>query len=91
LVAAGFHATFSRLAVELTERAVAAGVRTVAVGGGCLVNRLLRDGLAHGLAGAGYDALFPQQLPPGDGGIAYGQAVLGVVAAATGTGPREEG
>jgi hydrogenase maturation protein HypF len=89
-VAAGLHATFCRLAVELTARAVPAGVRTVAVGGGCLVNRLLRDGLARGLAGAGYDALFPQQLPPGDGGIAYGQAVLGAVAAATGTGPREE-
>jgi hydrogenase maturation protein HypF len=90
-VAAGFHATLCRLVVELTTKVVPAGVRTVAVGGGCLVNRLLRDGLARGLAGAGYDALFPQQLPPGDGGIAYGQAVLGAVAAATGTGPREEG
>jgi hydrogenase maturation protein HypF len=89
-VAAGFHATFCRLAVELTARAVPAGVRTVAVGGGCLVNRLLREGLARGLAEAGYDALFPQQLPPGDGGIAYGQAVLGAVAAATGQRPREE-
>jgi hydrogenase maturation protein HypF len=89
-VAAGFHATFCRLAVELTARVMPAGVRTVAVGGGCLVNRFLREGLAHGLAGAGYDALFPQQLPPGDGGIAYGQAVLGAVAAATGARPREE-
>lgn len=89
-VAAGFHATLCRLVVELTARVVPAGVRTVAVGGGCLVNRLLRDGLARGLAGAGYDALFPQQLPPGDGGIAYGQAVLGAVAAATGAGPHEE-
>jgi hydrogenase maturation protein HypF len=90
VVAAGFHATFCRLAVELTACVVPAGVRTVAVGGGCLVNRLLRTGLARGLAEAGYDALFPQQLPPGDGGIAYGQAVLGAVATATGADPREE-
>ena len=78
-VAAGFHATFCRLAAEVTRRVVPAGVRAVAVGGGCLVNRLLRDGLVRELAAHGFECLLPVEVPPGDGGIAYGQVVLGVV------------
>jgi hydrogenase maturation protein HypF len=90
-VAAGFHSTFVRLAVELTARVVPAGVRVVALGGGCLVNRLLRSGLGAGLAAEGLEALLPVRLPPGDGGLAYGQAVLGVLAEARGSGPRLKG
>ncbi len=48
-VAASFHQTFCRLAVDLT-REVGAGIGVVAVGGGCMANRLLRGGLAGGLA-----------------------------------------
>ncbi len=47
-----------------------------------MVNRLLIAGLTEGLAGHGFDVLLPRKLPPGDGGLAYGQAVLGVVAQA---------
>ena len=91
LVAAGFHATFCRLAVELTERVVPAGVRVVALGGGCLVNRLLRRGLGEQLAARGYEPLLPVRLPAGDGGLSYGQAVVGVVAAARGVEPQLKG
>jgi len=89
--AAGFHATFCRLAVELTRRVVPAGVRVVALGGGCLVNRLLRRGLGEGLSAAGFEPLLPMRLPAGDGGLSYGQAVLGVVAAARRVEPRLKG
>lgn len=89
--AAGFHATFCRLAVELTRRVVPAGVRVVALGGGCLVNRLLRRGLGEGLSAAGFEPLLPVRLPAGDGGLSYGQAVLGVVAAARRVEPRLKG
>lgn len=90
-VAAGFHATFCRLAVELTARVVPPGVKVVALGGGCLVNRLLRRGLGEGLADAGFEPLLPMRLPPGDGGLSYGQAVLGAVAAARGVEPSLKG
>jgi hydrogenase maturation protein HypF len=91
MIAAGFHATFCRLAVELTERVVPVGVRVVALGGGCLVNRLLRSGLGGGLSAVGYEPLLPVRLPAGDGGLSYGQAVLGVLAAARGGEPRLKG
>jgi hydrogenase maturation protein HypF len=90
-VAAGFHATFARLAVELTQRVIGTAGAVVALGGGCLVNRILRRALADGLRGAGYDVLLPARVPPGDGGLSYGQAVLGAVAAARDCAPRWEG
>jgi hydrogenase maturation protein HypF len=91
LIASGFHATFCRLAVELTERVVPAGVQVVALGGGCLVNRLLRSGLGGRLSAVGYQPLLPLRLPAGDGGLSYGQAVLGVLAAARGAEPKLKG
>ena len=78
-VAAGFHATFCRLAATLVTRVCGTQVRTVAVGGGCLINRLLRCGLEQELAAAGFEPLFARDVPPGDGGLAYGQAVLAAV------------
>jgi hydrogenase maturation protein HypF len=90
-IAAGFHVTFCRLACELTQKVVPAGVRVVALGGGCLVNRLLRRGLGEGLSAAGFEPLLPVRLPAGDGGLSYGQAVVGAVAAARGVEPRLKG
>ncbi len=77
LVASGFHSTFSHLVVEITRQVVRTEGAPVALGGGCMVNRLLIAGLTEGLAGHGFDVLLPRELPPGDGGLAYGQAVLG--------------
>jgi hydrogenase maturation protein HypF len=82
LVASGFHSTFNRLVVEITREVVAIDGATIALGGGCMVNRLLLTGLTEGLAAHGFDVLIPRKLPPGDGGLAYGQAVLGAVAQA---------
>jgi hydrogenase maturation protein HypF len=90
-VAAGIHSTFCSLAVELTREVVPAGVTVVALGGGCLVNRLLRGGLGERLSAAGYEPLLPVRLPAGDGGLSYGQAVVGAVAAAREVEPRLKG
>jgi hydrogenase maturation protein HypF len=79
-VARGFHDTFCQLATELTLAAFGREVKTVALGGGCFVNRLLRSGLRRRLTQVGYDVLLPREVPPGDGGISYGQAVLAAVA-----------
>ena len=82
LVAAGLHSAFNRLAVEITCRIAATRNQPVALGGGCLVNRILLGGLVDGLERSGFEVLTPRLLPPGDGGLAYGQAVLGVVSLA---------
>jgi len=81
-VAAGFHSTFCRLVVELTTEVANSWRGPVALGGGCLVNRLLLSGLRDGLSSEGFEVMTPRLLPPGDGGLAYGQAVLGAVARA---------
>ncbi|WP_020647942.1 carbamoyltransferase HypF [Solimonas variicoloris] len=46
----------------------------VALGGGCLINRLLRDALLARLRAACIAACEAMQAPPGDGGLALGQA-----------------
>ena len=90
-IAAGFHATFAALAAEVTRRAAAGRHERVALGGGCLVNRILRRELAARLAALGIEALLPALAPPGDGGLSYGQAVLGAVALARQCEPRRLG
>lgn len=90
-VAAGFHATFARLAAELTLRVLPDGVRTVALGGGCFVNRMLATELALELERRGLEALLPREVPAGDGGLSYGQSTIAAVALARGCEPRFEG
>jgi len=48
----------------------------VALGGGCLINRVLAEGLAAGLKARGIMPLMARQVPPNDGGLSLGQASL---------------
>ena len=90
-MAAEFHASFCKLAADLTERVVPPGVQVVALGGGCLVNRLLAHGLTDRLMLHDFEPLLPHALPPGDRSLAYGQAVLTAAALERGVLPRREG
>ncbi len=83
-VAAGLHATFARLASRLVAEVVPDGVTVLALGGGCLVNRILRRDLTREIAALGLRPLLPRELPAGDGGLAFGQALLAAVALARG-------
>ena len=73
--AALFHATLVAALAEWTARAcAAAGIETVALGGGCFFNRLLAVGLRRELEALGLRMLAPIKLVPGDAGLALGQA-----------------
>jgi hydrogenase maturation protein HypF len=76
-VAAGFHAALA----DVTARACIAcaarrDVGDVVLGGGVFQNRLLIESVATALERAGLRVLTPERLPPGDGGIAFGQAAI---------------
>lgn len=90
-VAAGFHVTYASLAARLARRVIPPDVITVALGGGCLVNRLLAVSLRADLERRGLEPLCPVLAPPGDAGLSYGQAVVAAVAEARGKDPLEEG
>ncbi len=77
-IAARFHAGvaagFVRAAV-LARRAT--GVEQVALSGGCMHNRRLARLLRVGLEAEGFEVFQHRQVSPGDGGLSYGQAVVG--------------
>jgi hydrogenase maturation protein HypF len=73
--AALFHAALVQgLADWVQAAADASGIRTVACGGGCFINALLTAGLRDEFSRRGLRMLEAQAAPPGDGGLALGQA-----------------
>lgn len=86
-VAAGFHMTFCRLSARLARRTFPPDVDVVALGGGCFVNRILSRELKQELEAFGFTVLLPVDLPPGDGGLSFGQCVAASAALKRGISP----
>lgn len=78
-ISARFH---SALADGIVSVAKKVACPTVALSGGCFLNRLLLERVVQHLREEGFDALLHREVPPGDGGISLGQIA---VAAAAGT------
>jgi hydrogenase maturation protein HypF len=70
---ARFHAALIAAGVAVAQRA---GLSRVVLGGGCFQNAVLLEGLRRGLASAGFEVFAPCQVPPHDGGLALGQALV---------------
>jgi hydrogenase maturation protein HypF len=78
VISARFHsglaAATARACGQIAERN---GLGTVVLGGGVFANRRLLEGCVDELSDRGLRVLAPELLPPGDGGIAFGQAAIG--------------
>ncbi len=75
-ISARFHATLARAGAELVRRAARrTGVLPVVLTGGCFQNARLAEGLLGELS-SGFPVYLPREVPPGDGGIALGQAIV---------------
>lgn len=76
-MARAFHETLAAMfaeAADITCRDT--GLNRVALSGGCFANRLLTERLVQRLQDAGREVFVHRRIPPGDGGIALGQAMV---------------
>jgi len=74
-LAAGFHRAVARLVVAARER-LAPQAAAVGLTGGVFQNAVLVTHTVAGLRAAGQEPLLPHLVPPNDGGLALGQALL---------------
>lgn len=73
LVAARFHAGLAEGAFRVAQ---AAGLPRVVLTGGCFQNRLLLSLVRHRLEAAGFTVYSHSLVPPNDGGLSLGQAMV---------------
>jgi hydrogenase maturation protein HypF len=89
--AEAFHGTLiAGLAEWITAAASTSGLTRVALGGGCLMNRVLAEGLMGRLRAAGLDPALPCEVPANDGGVSFGQAAFALSLARAGGRRMEE-
>jgi len=82
-----FHGTvIAGLAAWIADAVAMTGVTTVALGGGCFMNRVLAEGLVSGLRDLGLTPLLPHAVPANDGGLSFGQACIARLRTAGGRG-----
>ncbi len=76
-IAGVFHKTVAAFTVALCRNARDKhGINRVALSGGCFQNALLTRLVLGGLSECGFEALTHRLVPPNDGGLSLGQAVV---------------
>lgn len=76
-IASAFHNTVAALVIEICRRLRAAeSLQTVCLSGGSFQNVYLVERAVSGLRAEGFDVFLHAQVPPNDGGIALGQALV---------------
>ncbi|MCX5676295.1 MAG: carbamoyltransferase HypF [Planctomycetota bacterium] len=76
-ISARFHATVAAMLAAAARRARSdTGLSRVALGGGCFANDRLVRTLAPRLEADGFEVFVHRDVPPGDGGVALGQAYV---------------
>jgi hydrogenase maturation protein HypF len=77
VIASRFHAGIAAATVTACAIAAAsADTETVVLSGGVFQNRRLLEATTAGLHAIGLRVLAPERLPPGDGGLSFGQAAV---------------
>lgn len=77
-ISARFHAAVAAAFVRAAESArEITGTRQVVLSGGCMHNRRLARLLRAGLESAQFSVYQQRNVSPGDGGLSYGQAIVG--------------
>jgi hydrogenase maturation protein HypF len=76
-IAARFHRTMAEIAVMAARQfGPRLGVTRAALSGGCFQNKILTEIAAELLGAEGFEVLLHRRVPPSDGGVALGQAVI---------------
>jgi hydrogenase maturation protein HypF len=74
------HSYLSRGLAELAvEKALENQVKTIGFSGGAACNQILTSLMQRAVEAAGLKFLVHEAVPPGDGGISFGQAAVGGV------------
>ena len=73
--ALGFHEAIIHMIMDSAKQM---GVEKIILSGGCFLNQILLTGAKEALEKEGFSVYTNQKVPPGDGGIALGQAWYGV-------------
>lgn len=85
VISARFHNTLAEVTVEVARAAsIAAGDAPIVLGGGCFQNSRLTESIVKPLR-ASNRVYIPRDVPPGDGGLALGQALVAAAIARRGT------
>ncbi len=72
------HAYLARgLAALATENAIELGVKQIGFSGGAACNQILTQVMRETVQAAGLKFLVHENVPAGDGGVSFGQAVVG--------------
>ncbi len=78
LIALGFHQQLvGLLCTGVWHFCQTSGIKTVVLGGGCMQNPLLLEGLIREFTRLGLEVHSAETIPANDGGISLGQAVIG--------------